>query len=95
MGEFTDSYLCEGLRSFGGTDTRERFYEAAANRIESLSAEVTGLRETLRRRGKSVLPEQALESIQLATMCISAGCSSPYKEIAAEALATLSGKEES
>lgn len=37
MSEWTTDDMIEGLRSFSGTDTRERFYEACAATIERLA----------------------------------------------------------
>ena len=34
MSEWTIDNMVEGLRSFGGTDARERFYEACASELE-------------------------------------------------------------
>ena len=45
MAEWSDESMCEGLRNFSGTDTRERFYEAVAARIEELTTEGTELRK--------------------------------------------------
>ena len=39
MSEWTPEEMAEGLRSFSGTDARERFYEACAEAIESQSCE--------------------------------------------------------
>ncbi len=47
MSEWTSEEMAEGLRSFSGTDTRERFYDACADRIEHLSSEISLLREAL------------------------------------------------
>ena len=40
MSEWSRDDLIEGLRSFSGTDTRERFYEACAKEIEKASVEI-------------------------------------------------------
>ena len=47
MSEWSIEEMCEGLRSFSGTDTRERFYEAIAAKLESQSTENRELRDTI------------------------------------------------
>ena len=47
MSEWTPEEMAEGLRSFSGTDARERFYEACAEAIESQPRELSLLLEAL------------------------------------------------